>query len=52
MIEAYFSKLEDALRDFPAVRSYALTRKVYNLQQGFIGGKIVFENAHSLESLG
>jgi hypothetical protein len=49
MIEAYFSKLEDALQDFPAIRSYALTRKVYNLQQGFIGGKIVFENAHSLE---
>jgi hypothetical protein len=39
MIEAYFSKLEDALRDFPAIRSYALTRKVYNLQQGFIRRK-------------
>jgi hypothetical protein len=49
MIETYFSKLDDALRDFPAIRSYALTRKVYNHQQGFIDGKIVFENAHSLE---
>jgi hypothetical protein len=49
MIEAYFSELEGELRDYPTIRSYALTRKVYNLQQGFIGGKIVFENAHSLE---
>ena len=49
MIEAYFSKLEDALRDFPGIRSYALTRKVYNLQQGVIGGKIVFEDVYSLE---
>lgn len=49
MIEAYFSALENALRDFPAIRSYELTRKVYNLQQGFIGGKIAFENDHSLE---
>jgi len=49
MIETYFSELEALLRDFPTIRSYALTRKVYNLQQGFIGGKLVFENGHSLE---
>ena len=49
MIEAYFSRLEGILRDFPSIRSYTLTQKIYNLQQGFIGGKIVFENSHSLE---
>jgi hypothetical protein len=48
-IEAYFSELEGVLRDFPSIRSYILTKKIYNLQQGFIGGKIVFENSHSLE---
>ncbi len=48
-IEAYFSELEGVLREFPSIRSSTLTKKVYNLQQGFIGGKIVFENSHSLE---
>ena len=49
MIETYFSSLERVLQEFPTIRSYALSRKVYNLQQGYIGGKIVFENSHSLE---
>lgn len=49
MIETYFQQVEKVLRDFPIIRSYTLTRKVYNFQQGSIGGKIVFENGHSLE---
>ena len=49
MIEAYFQEIEDALREFPIIRSYALHKKVYNNQQGLIGGRIIFENETSLE---
>ena len=49
MIEDYFSQLERVLSEFPIIRSYELTKKVYNLHQGYIGGRIIFENEHSLE---
>ena len=49
MIEDYFSQVEALLREFPFVRSRALTHKVYNDYQGYISGKIVFENGSSLE---
>ena len=49
MIEEYFLKIEEVLREFPSIRSRALTHKVYNHHQGYISGKIVFENGHSFE---
>lgn len=49
MIEDYFQRVEEILREFPSIRSRALTQKVYNQYQGYISGKIVFENGHSLE---
>lgn len=49
MIEAYFTQVESTLRDFPNIRTYTLTKKVYNLKQGHIGGAIVFENGCRLE---
>jgi len=49
MIEDYFSQLESLLRDFPTIRSYELTKKVYNIHQGHISGKILFENGRVLE---
>jgi hypothetical protein len=49
VIERYFVLIEDLLRDFPVIRSYSLTKKIYNIQQGYIGGKIDFENGHFLE---
>jgi len=49
MIEAYFTQVESILQDFPNIRSYTLTKKVYNLKQGYIGGAIVFENGCRLE---
>jgi hypothetical protein len=51
MIEEYFSQVEKILGEFPVIRSYALNKKIYNNQQGMIGGKIVFENGNSLEFL-
>lgn len=49
MIEDYFSQIEEILREFPSIRSHALTHKIYNDYQGYIRGKVVFENGHSLE---
>ena len=43
MIEAYFEQVEGVLREFANLQAYTLTRKVYNLQQGYIGGTITFE---------
>ena len=49
MIEDYFLRVEEILREFPSIRSRVLTQKIYNHFQGYISGKIVFENGHSLE---
>lgn len=49
MIEDYFLQIENILRDFPVIHSHALTQKVYNQHQGYISGKIFFENGHLLE---
>ena len=51
MIEEYFQQVENALREFPIIRSYALSKKVYNAQQGMISGKIMFENGSRLDFL-
>ena len=51
MIEEYFLQVEQILREFPVIRSYALSKKVYNNQQGMIGGRIIFEDESSLEFL-
>jgi len=49
MIEEYFQKVGKVLQEFPFIRSRALAQKVYNQHQGYISGKIVFENGHLLE---
>ncbi len=49
MIEAYFEQIEDVLREFVNIRSYTLTKRVYNRQQGYIGGTIIFETGLRLE---
>jgi hypothetical protein len=49
MIEAYFAQLESILRDFPNIQSYSLTKKIYNLKQGYMSGAIVFENGCRLD---
>ena len=51
MIEEYFLQTVQILLVFPIIRSYTLSKKVFNNQQGMIGGKIVFENESSLEFL-
>ena len=48
MIEGYFDALEKLLRDFPVIQSYTLTKKPYNIYQGYIAGKVSFENGYSL----
>jgi len=48
MIEAYFDALEKNLRDIPVIQSYTLTKKLYNIYQGYIAGRVIFENCFSL----
>lgn len=50
MIEEYFLQVEHALREYPNISSYALSKKIYNSRQGSIGGKIVFEYGQSQTS--
>jgi hypothetical protein len=49
MIEAYFEQIEGILREFANISSYTLTRRIYNRQQGYIGGTISFETGYRLE---
>lgn len=49
MIDQYFLQVESILQEFPAIRSFALNKKIYNSRQGMIGGKIIFESGASLE---
>ena len=49
MIEAYFEEVEGVLQDFSNIRSYTLTKRIYNLQQGYIGGTITFDAGWRLE---
>lgn len=51
MIEEYYQRVENILREFPIIRSYSLSKKVYNNQQGMVSGKITFENGSSLDFL-
>lgn len=48
MIERYFDDLERLLRDFPVIQFYTLTRKLYNIYQGYVAGLIRFEYGYAL----
>ncbi len=48
MIEGYFDALEKLLRDFPIIQSYTLTKKLYNIYQGYAAGIVSFEHGYSL----
>lgn len=49
MIEEYFIQLEGIIKEFPNVRFVSLTKKIYNISQGYISGSIIFENNHRLD---
>ena len=49
MIDTYFTQLEQIFQQFPNIRTYTLTKKVYNTKQGFINGLICFENGYRLD---
>ncbi len=49
MIEDYFEAIEEAIQSFPHVRAYSLSKRIYNVKQGFIRGSILFENNSRLE---
>ena len=49
MIEDYFEYIEKTIQAFPHVRSYTLSKKVYNAKQGFIRGIILFDDDTRLE---
>lgn len=49
MIENYFARIDQILRNFPNISSYLLKRKIYNVKQGFISGSVLFENGFRLE---
>ena len=51
MIESYFEHFEKTIQDFPCIRSYILSKKVYNAKQGFIKGVLQFEDDTQLEFL-
>ena len=42
MIEKYFEEVEGIISYFENIRSYTLSKKIYNDKQGFIQGQIVF----------
>lgn len=49
MIETYFYQIEKILNEFPSVRFYTLKKKIYNINQGFLNGSIVFHNGYILD---
>ena len=49
MIEDYFVQLEEIIKDFPNIRFVSITKKIYNISQGYISGSIIFENNHRLD---
>ena len=49
MIEDYFAQLEGVIKEFSNVRFVTLTKKIYNISQGYISGSIIFENNHRLD---
>jgi len=49
MIEKYFEEIENLISYFEKIRSYTLTKKIYNDKQGFISGTIIFDDESQLE---
>ncbi|MGL5035873.1 MAG: toxin-antitoxin system TumE family protein [Microcystaceae cyanobacterium] len=49
MIEVYFLQIEAIIQAFSGIRFISLTKKLYNTNQGYISGSIVFENDHRLD---
>ncbi len=49
MIDTYLTQREQLLQQFPTIQSYTLTKKVYNIKQGFIKGSILFEHGDRLD---
>ncbi|BBC22757.1 DUF6516 family protein [Pseudanabaena sp. ABRG5-3] len=49
MIEDYFVQLEEIIKEFPNIRFVSITKKIYNISQGYISGSIIFENNHRLD---
>lgn len=49
MIETYFEKIEKTILDFRLIiKSYSVTKKIYNQKQGFVNGNIFFINDSQL----
>lgn len=49
MIEKYFIEIEQTISFFKNIKSYSLSRKIYNNKQGYIKGDIVFNDDTVLE---
>ncbi|NBD36641.1 MAG: hypothetical protein GVY30_11670 [Chloroflexi bacterium] len=49
MILQYFAQIEETLAEFPDIRHYELQKKVYNTKQGYISGRVVFEDGTRLD---
>ena len=49
MIEAYFDEIEAVIAAFPNIRTYTLKKKIYNTNQGYIGGAIIFTGGNQLD---
>lgn len=49
MIEKYFEEIENTISYFEKIRSYTITKTIYNDKQGFISGTIIFEDESQLQ---
>jgi hypothetical protein len=49
MIQAYFTRIENALQSFANIRSYTIKKKIYSAGQGFISGYVTFDNDCTLD---
>jgi len=49
MIEKYFEEIENTISFFEKIRSYTITKKIYNDKLGFISGTISFEDDSQLQ---
>ena len=49
MIENYFTKIETDIQYFRQISCYEINKKIYNSKQGFIRGKIIWQNGNIFE---
>ena len=49
MIEKYFEEINQTISFFRIIRTYSLSKKIYNDKQGYIKGRLIFNDDTQLE---